>query len=291
MVLRMTLEIPQEKDYKMTGMSTEQNKAFWSRQDTFNHRFEVFLNLSLIGLYIPLNLQFLPFFYPQTELSSLVFYFFLIFNLTHSYLFTYRYFAAICTLPVFLPTILMFFEKRYEQIGKRLQRLLGKSTLEDRKLDRKLRQLIDEFNRTSLELLQVNSYMSKLIGINFLYYLGVLVLLIFLMLSIDLQLRIIFFSVIVITYALHVYLPYALNNNILVEMANVGRLFQNIAFNQKTSLEVKKNVNYISFYLRDRQTAFKCFSFFTLTSYYGFQISLNVCMYTMMLIKISDYRL
>ena len=287
----MTLEIPQEKGYKVPGFTDQQNRAFWLRQDTFNHRFEFFLNLSLVGLLVVMNLQFMPFFYPKTELSLQTFYFFLFFNFFHSYLFTYKYFSAICTLPVFLPTILKFFEIRFEQMGKKLQALLDQTVLEERKLDRKLSDLILVFNRTSLELLNVNQYMSKMIGVNFFFYIGVLVLLIFLMLSIDLKLRIIFFAVIVITYILHIYLPYALNNHILAEMATAGRLFQNIAFHKKTSLKVKKEVNYISFYLKDRQAAFTCFSLFTLTSYYGFLISLNVAMYTMMLIKISNYEL
>ena len=64
-------------------------------------------------------------------------------------------------------------------------------------------------------------------------------------------------------------------------------LFQNLSFNSRTSLENKKKINHMSFYLRNNKIL-TCFNLFELSSFNCIQISFQMVIYIMMLIKVID---
>lgn len=259
----MSHQIPQD-DYELIGFSKRKDTNYWKQQDRFNHLFDVTLKLSTLVICIVFNIQLFTFDVDLTNFSNLLI---LILNIAHASLYSYINFQSICTLNIILLAILRFFDKKYEYLNEKLQRfLLSKQSRFD---NQKLNKLIYDFDFVTLELIKVNEYMSKFIGINFFFYLSIGVLSVFMMISGDLQLQIALFFIIITTFTLIIYLPNKMNNYILDQMSTTGHLLSIASFNPKIDLINQKRINNTCFYLRDRKTAFTCFQLFTLTSYYG----------------------
>ena len=77
------------------------------------------------------------------------------------------------------------------------------------------------------------------------------------------------------SYFLIIYLPFKLNNNLLLESVRSINLFQRIliAQNSKLNMMNRKRIDHINLYLANRKVSFTCFDNFSIDSQSALQVS------------------
>ena len=73
-------------------------------------------------------------------------------------------------------------------------------------------------------------------------------------------------------------------------MNDGNRLLQNISFYPNVSVANRKKIVYISHILKNEKTGFTCYDLFQLSTYNSFNISIQIIVYIMMLLKVTHIR-
>ena len=73
-------------------------------------------------------------------------------------------------------------------------------------------------------------------------------------------------------------------------MNNCSRLLQNISFYPNVSVANRKKIIYISHLMRSDKTGFTCYNLFQLNTYYSSTISIQIVVYIVMLLKVTNIK-
>ena len=223
----MTYEIPAittEQDYNVIGLSQEENKKFWLKEDEFNYRYNRLFNMFVVSASLIFNTQHFFIIYEGINIYT-----YIIVSTIHS-LHTashiFLFFKMIYTLNIFVVTILIFFRVKFGYIAKQLDQLQHeKVKINNRKLGR----LIYDFNYVYLELSKLNSYFKYLSGLDLIHYLLIAVNSSFVFLLVEnLAIRFAGYVVLIILYILVLFFPFQFSGFVItqVSLQKIGTFFR-----------------------------------------------------------------
>ena len=280
MFMRLCNQIPYEKEDRPVGWPKEENDDYWRKDQAFCVVYSWIFNVSVVLIASIFNLST---FYINFELNPLIYAASMTLNVLHNTYFLLTFLQAILTLNMFVTSMINFFARKYAYISSQASQLK-----DDAKgfSNHKLNKLLHDFDAVSRELQLINQYVSQYIGINFVFFFFIGILITFVCLNLDLKLGVTLMLLIITAYGMIIYIPFERANKVLNEMNAASRVFQTISFNPKTDLSNKKKINYISFYTRDRTFGFTCFNLFTINGYLGITIGLQIISYIMMMLKV-----
>lgn len=168
MTITYGISAKSEKDYKVVGLSKEENKHFWVAEDQFNSTWYRVLNYSILIFSNAINVQFLFVRFPDVHI--VVYIFFTTINIAHgtwvlrlaldnrlfigcvfhlqffqnSY-FAFSFLHSMYTVNLFLVQLMRFFCTKFRYLAKQLTQL---NESKGRKIDRrKLSRLVYEYVR------------------------------------------------------------------------------------------------------------------------------------------------
>ena len=169
--MRLTQEIPAESNpnYKLVGLSKEENDKFWQTERWFNQIFYRSVNvfLSFIAIFIS-GLLFM------VRFESVALWLYLLVqtvNALHLACFFFLFFNSIYTVNALYIAVIRILTKKFDRIASRTARLnapRGAKPINNRRLSR----LIFDHNRVHLELLEMNAFFSSFVAVNLVHLFG-----------------------------------------------------------------------------------------------------------------------
>lgn len=138
--LKLTYEIPakSERDYRVAGLPTEENKSFWMAEDRFN---ALFYRAANVFLTFACSLVVAQFFLVQFDVQLWIYLLVQIVHLVYTNFYIWMFIHLIYTGNVFFLGVVKFFAKKFSHISKRVRRLAMRTKKVD---NRKLARLICE---------------------------------------------------------------------------------------------------------------------------------------------------
>ena len=212
--MKMSYEIPakNEDDYKVIGLSQNLTKDFWSKEDAFNHRYNrVLVILSLIFALL-FSIQLLL---NRYDVHIYIFVTVSIIHVVHGWIFFYLMSHIVYTFNIFFLIMLKFFSLKFGYITEMVERLTSDSNYINQDLSR----LIYEFNYVYFELIQINMYFKYLTGFNLVYYFFTAVLANFTFAYMDLNIKIVGYSVLILLFIFVLYLPFQWANTVIIQVS------------------------------------------------------------------------
>ena len=155
--MKMTYEIPAESidNNEVIGLSRKENKAFWQAEDKLNYRYLVgVVNACLIVISLVFDSQL---FFVSFDVSLALYIPMQIINLVWNTFGIFSYLHGFYTLNTFFVTIIYFMSKKFRNIRRQIERM-NASIRTAQINNRKLAQLIYEYNSVSLELAEMNNF-------------------------------------------------------------------------------------------------------------------------------------
>ena len=112
--MKMTYEIPArtDEDYNVVGLSLEENKKFWLKEDEFNYQYNRLYKVLMITTSLILNSQHFFLIYEGVDVYAYVI--LTIIHIIHDSYFIFLIFHMIYTLNVFFITILLFYSQKIQ---------------------------------------------------------------------------------------------------------------------------------------------------------------------------------
>ena len=293
-----------EEHHQYVGLSKTKTKKFWKEENDFNLKLDKLLNVCSIGSGLLLST------FNFNTKFDIGLYDYLVFATLHSLhnsLYVNVALSEFGNSNIFTISVFKFFRKRYEAVRLKIEKALGK-----RVNNRKLKRMLNDFNYITMELGQINKYWSRYVGWYFLTILVSCVVFGYLVFEVDFMIKIVISYALVSVLFFVILLPYYQSQKILIEMRKITRKLQNASFRIETSLENRKQINYISFITRDESVCFTCFDLFVLNTYnsflvrivcwwacsddfqkliflfFHFQIITNLITYVIMVLKVSS---
>ena len=201
----MTYEIPArtDEDYNVIGLSQDENKKFWLKEDEFNYQYNRLYNIFLVLVCLILNSQLFFLIYEDVNIYTYVIV--AIIHIIHASYFFFVMFHIIYTMNVFYITILIFFCKKFNHISKQVEQFQNEKVKFN---NQKLSRFIYDFDYVYLELIHLNSYFRYLAGINLIHYflLAVFATFIFLF-NENRSIQIVGYTMLIFLYILALYFP------------------------------------------------------------------------------------
>ena len=168
--MRLTQEIPAESDpnYKLVGLSKEENDKFWQTERWFNQIFYRSANCALAFFSIIISGLL---FAVRFESVDLWFYLFMqTVNALHLACFFFSFYHSIYTMQILYIAVVKILTKKFNRIASRAARLsASKAKLIN---NQRLSRLLLDHNRVNLELLEMNAFFSNFIGANLVHLFG-----------------------------------------------------------------------------------------------------------------------
>ena len=228
--MKITYEIPakNDEDYNVIGLSKDENKQFWLKEDELNHRYNRLFNIYVVATCLIFNNQLLFIIYEGIDVYTYVIV--TIIHYIHASYYMYLIFHMIYTLNFFYITILNIFRKKFNYISRQLEHLQDKKV----KLNnQKLNELIYDFNYVYLELINLNDYFKNLPGICFVHYFVCCIPASFIfMLNENLSVQFVGYIMLIILYILVFYFPSQYSSFLIAQISFENENLLKQLFNQ-----------------------------------------------------------
>lgn len=158
---KLTQELPakSDRDYKVAGLSVEENKSFWRSEQRFNDRYYRFLGFALYGVYV---VYCSVYFLIRFETNLIVFLLVQTINSIYTSYFIYLCLHSNYTLNLLYFESMRFFCLRFKRIAERVESLSRSKT---KRINRKLFRLISEHNTVNFELIQINKFFKASVSL------------------------------------------------------------------------------------------------------------------------------
>ena len=264
--MKITNQFP---NYEVIGLSKEENKKFWIKENEFFKKYLKFFNWLLAASCIVFNSHL---FFVKAINESVNIYALVLVNsihAIHNLIFLRSIFHIFYSINIFYLILLNFLFKKFNYLIQKIEKLKSKPKINNQKLSK----LIHDINFVYLEVVKMNEYFAPIIGVNFTFYILVCVITTFGLLSTDVVMfKTIQYLILIFLYILVIYLCSNWANSVSNSMNRVNFLLQTISFRPGVALANKKRINLISFILQNKQSGFTCFHL-KLTSYVGLVVS------------------
>ena len=207
------LYVVQPKDgqpHRYVGLSKEENGRFWREENDFNQKVDKILNVcSLVSGLLLATFSF------NTKFEIGIFEY-LLFSTLHSIHIT-LYIGILMSeygnLNIFIISAFRFFRKRYEAINRKIEKLQRKKTRNG-----KLKRILADFNYVTMELCQINKYLSHFVGSYFFVVLFSCTTLGYLIFKGDFIIKIVVFYALIQLLFFIILLPYYQSTKVLLEV-------------------------------------------------------------------------
>lgn len=212
--LTYEIEVKNDNDYKVMGLSKEKNKKFWTKENELNHQFFKTINLFALITNLIFDSQYFLLRYDVDLFTHSII---TTIHIIHMSIFVYLMFQVVYTLNFFFLTITSFFTTKFKYISKQLNKFLIEPF--NANSDQNLSQLIYEINYVYYELLNINLFFKFLNGINLIHYFLVAILGTFAFMTMNSFVQIGGYSILVFLYILVLFLPSKFSNKVSIEVS------------------------------------------------------------------------
>ena len=165
MFLTQEIAPKNDSDYKLVGLSKEENEKFWRIEDRFNRIF--YRSSSALIIWFSIIISFCLFLV-RFERVNIWFYLAMqAFNIAHVACFFLCFYHSIYTMCALHVAVMIVITKKFKRIADRVRRL----NAPEAKLinNRRLSRLLLEHNRVHVELQEMNTFFSRFLGVNLIH--------------------------------------------------------------------------------------------------------------------------
>lgn len=165
--MKLTHELPEksDRDYRVAGLSQEENQKFWSTVNCVNRLWFWMFNsyLTFMNIILCAPLFFVRF--DRIEIFSVRYIFFQTLHVVNEFHSLYSFGHCCCSINLFFGECLWWFSRRFDNIERRVRKL-NALEVSNRKKNRKLTKLVIEYQQVHYDLIMINDFFSSYIGFN-----------------------------------------------------------------------------------------------------------------------------